>query len=343
MFIKQDKMRFPIDLKKIIPFLFVSFFSLTLSAQQEYTDQKIAWSKDTSTHVIMKNGRFGIISKGVEVIPVKYDIEQFYKQISFDGQAYFPDGAQFALGFGGKWGVMDNRGKIIIPFNYDHIAIQQTTDTKHIEYLGLDKAGKCAIADSTGKELTGYTYEAFYGYFKKESFEANNSKIAMKQGARVVFYDPSTKKTLNTLSEEEAGGAESVIVNYRGMKGVVSMTGEILLPCGYDEVKTPDGTEYENRSQPLIVRKKRSWGFWSAGTGFILQVNFQDIKADYYKGTLFFAVTSNNKVGLYDGTGVKITEFEFDSMEIGAKEIVGKKGKDKFSISPKGKISPMKK
>ena len=329
-------------MKAIKLFILLLFIFGSISAQ-EYTDQNILWSKDTSVHVVMKNGRFGIVSKGTEVIPVKYEIEQFYKQVGFDGQCFFPDGAQFALGFGGKWGVMDNRGKIIIPFNYDHIAIQQTADTKHIEYLGLSKTGKCAIADSTAKELTPYIYDGFYGYFKKESFEANNSKLAVKQGARVVFYDPPTKKILNALTEELSGGAESIIINYRGMKGVISRTGEILLACGYDEVKTPDGTEYEDRSQPVIVRKKRSWGFWSAGTGFILPVNYQDIKADYYKGSLFFAVTSTNKVGLYDGTGTKITEFEFDSIEITTKEIIGKKGEEKFSISPKGKISPLKK
>ena len=327
------------SLWKLCPLL---LFVSTLLHAQEYADQKIAWDSDTNVVIVMKGGKFGIMSYGKELIPVKYKIEHFYDQVKWDGRCFYSDGAAFVLSLDGKYGVMNNKGTIIVPFEYDYIAGQRNNETDKLDFAGVEKNGKCAICDGGGNVITPFEYDAFFGYYIKQGYTSMNARIALRKGAKALFYDPSTKKTLDALPNDPSG-VESKIVEYRGQKGIVSHTGEILLACGYDEIRSANGSEFENRSQLVILRKSKSYGAWIYEAGFVVPVEYENLKGDFSHGSLFFMAMFNKKYGLMDDSGKKLTPFDFDDISVEEDVIIGTRGDAKFSISSKGKVEPLKK
>ncbi|HET6991475.1 MAG TPA: WG repeat-containing protein [Bacteroidia bacterium] len=322
----------------------IIFLSILLSVffipafSQLGENRTIPWGEQNDdSYVEIKDGKFGLVMQGKVTIPTKYQIEQLNEMINFDGNAYFPDSAQFALGLDGKWGIMNNRGIIIVPFEYDYIHIERSYPTDRLEYAGVEKNGKCAIMDSKGKLITGYDYDAFYGYYKNDAMLTDNPKLAMKLGDRVVFYDPVTKKNLPTSPLQEFG-VESKLVYYKMKMGAVSQNGDIILPVVYDDVRGT-GENFENRNQPLCVGNAGKYGIWQFGKGFILPMQYEAAGIGYVGGSPLFVVSQNKKWALLDATGKNLTGYEYDNLYISFGEISGMKGKDSYVITRDGKAT----
>lgn len=98
--------------------------------------------------VLVKDGKLGLLHIGGEsmreVIPAEYDYIQSYQ--------IYP----FVVGKGGKFGIVDNRGKWLLPVEYDHI------DETPVFPRLAKKNGKLGLVDSTGKgpvALIPFEYE----------------------------------------------------------------------------------------------------------------------------------------------------------------------------------------
>ncbi len=320
--------------------LFLMFFNSAFSQLGE--NRKIEWGEqDATSYVEIKDGKFGIVTQGVATIPTKYQIEQLDYMIRYDGSAYFHDSAQFALGLDGKWGIMNNRGNIIVPFEYDYIHIQRDEVWDRMEFAGVEKNGKCAIMNSKGKLITGFDYDAFLGYYKNDAMLTENAKLAMRIGNKVVFYDPVTKKNL-ALSPLQEFGVESKLVYYKMKMGAISQNGEIILPIEYDDVQCVN-EHFENRNQALSVGNGGKYGVWQFGKGFILPMQFESATIGYVNGNPLFIASENKKYALLDATGKNLTEFEYRYLTIDFGKITGIKGDDYYDIASDGKAILRKK
>jgi hypothetical protein len=320
-----------------LSFFFSIFFFSAFAQLGE--NRTIPWGEaNDDSYVEIKDGKFGIVIQGKVTVETKYDIEQLDRMINFDGNAYFQDSAVFALGYGGKWGIMNNRGQIIVPFEYDYIHIERTYPGDRLEYAGVEKNGKCAIVNEKGKLITGFDYDAFYGYYRNEMMMAENPKLAMKLGDRVVFYDPVTKKNLAKAPLQEFG-VESKLVYYKMKMGAISQNGDIILPCEYDFAGSTGGQSFDNRNQPLSVGKAGKFGVFQYGRGLILPMEYQAAAIGYVDGNPLFVASQNNKFALLDATGKKLTEFEYDSIYISFGDISGTKGKENYTLTREGKAT----
>lgn len=325
-------------MKNVFLFLALSVFPGHVFCQLG-TDRIIPWGEQNEdSYVEIKNGKFGVVMQGKATIPTVYDIEQLNDMINFDGNAYFSDSADFPLGLNGKWGIMNNRGEIIVPFEYDYIHIIQAYPSDRLEYAGVEKNGKCAIIDSKGKLITGFEYDAFYGYYQNDMMLTQNPKLAMKLGDRVVFYDPITKRNL-TASPLQEFGVESKIVYYKMKMGAISQNGDIILPVEYDDVRNTNSQAFDNRNQPLSVGKAGKYGVWQYGRGFILPMQYEGATIGYVDGSPLFVACQNKKWALLDLSGKKLTEFEYDYLSISFGDISGMKGKDSYTITREGKAT----
>ena len=303
---------------------------------QVHEDIHVRWGEEDSTsYVAIVNGKFGIVMEGIRTLETKYEIENFEEAIRYDGNAYFQDGAAFVLGLDGKWGVMDNRGQVILPFEYDYVRIERNFDNDHMEFAGVEKNGKVALADRNGNLLTGFDFDAFYGYYLPYGMRLSSPKLALKQGTKVVFYDPESKKTLQEAPEQEFG-VEVKTVYYKNKMGVISRTGEIILPVEYDAVYSTDGTSYSYKSQVVSVGKNGKYGIWQYGKGMLLPMQYASAAAGYVNSKMYFLVTENGKYALLDPEGKNVTGFEYDNMVIYDGIIVGKKGDIQYKIETSG-------
>jgi hypothetical protein len=310
---------------------------------QVHEDIWVRWGEEDSTsYVEIVNGKFGIVMEGKRTLETKYQIENFEEAIRYDGNAYFYDGAAFVLGLDGKWGVMDNRGKLILPFEYDYVRIERDFDNDKMEFAGVEKNGKVALADRNGKLLTGFDFDAFYGYYLPYGMRLSSPKLALKQGAKVVFYDPESKKILSEAPEQEFG-VEAKTVYYKNKMGAISRTGEIILPVEYDAVYSTDGTSYSYKSQTLAVGNNGKYGIWQYGKGMILPMQYASATAGYVNSKMYFVVTENGKHALLNKEGQNITGFEYDSMYIYNEMIVGTKGDIQYKIETSGATSVLEK
>lgn len=311
---------------------------------QVHEDIHVRWGEEDSTsYVEIVNGKFGIVMEGKQTLEAKYDIENFQEAVNYDGNAYFSDGADFVLGLDGKWGVINNRGIIKIPFEYEYIRMVRAYEDQHMEYAGVQKNGKIALMDRNGKLLTGFEYDAFYGYYKNDFMMSYSStQVVLQKEGKILFYDPPTKKMMNE-NKDVFNTPESKIVWYKNKVGVISRNGEILLPVEYDNIFTPDGMAFQDRKQLLIVVKDGKQGVWQYGKGIILPMQYASARADYAQGKMYFIVSEKDKYALLDAAGKSITGYEYDQIYISDDKIIGEKGEASYTIGTNGVAVPIEK
>ena len=314
------------------------------TAQTVQSDIRVRWGEEDSTsYVQIKNGKFGIVMEGKETIPPIYDIENFQEAVNYDGNAYFSDGADFVLGLNVKWGVINNRGVVKIPFEYDYIRMERAYEDQQMEFAGVQKNEKIALMDRNGKLLTGFDYDAFYGYYKNSfMMSLSSTRIALQKGNTILFYDPSTKK-MEKANDDVFNTPESKIVWYKDKAGVISRNGELLLPAEYDNIYSANDAAFQNRSQLLSVSKNGKFGIWQYGKGLILPMQYSSARVSESEGKRFFIVSENEKYALLDEAGKNLTDFEYTSIYIYENNITGTKGDDEYRIAPDGKATLLKK
>jgi hypothetical protein len=325
----------------IAAFSCCSVLSFSAFAQVQ-EDMHVRWGEEDSTsYVEIVNGKFGIVMEGKRTLEAKYDIENFQEAVNYDGNAYFSDSADFVLGLDGKWGVINNRGQIKIPFEYEYIRMERAYEDQRMQYAGVQKNGKIALMDHNGKLLTGFEYDAFYGFYKNGfMMSLSSTNVVLRKGEKILFYDPSTKKLLNA-NDDVFNTPESKIVWYKGKVGVISRNGEILLPVEYDNAFTQDGMVFQDRNQLLTVVKDRKEGIWQHGKGIILPIQYATARAGYVQGKMYFIVSEKEKYALLNSESKNITGYEYDQLYISDDQVRGEKGEKVYNISATGVAVPI--
>jgi hypothetical protein len=327
-------------MKNILLFLFV--FPICISAQTP--DQHIPWGEtDSTSYVVIKNGKFGMVMEGKQTIEPKYEIENLMTAINWDGNAYFSDGADFVLGLDGKWGVMNNRGVIKVPFEYDYIRMERENDNQKMACAGVEKNGKIALMDNKGKLLTGFEFDKFLGYYHYD-YQSTTSltKMAIEKEGKIFFYDASSKKIFPS-DDDVNNTPESKIVSWKNKMGVINRSGQIVLPFDYDHVLNADAAPFENKFQPLKVIKDGKTGIWLYGRGVALPVMYDDAEVFFINTKPYFIVKQNDLYALFNSDAKNLTGFIFTGMYADNGMVKAQKGDAEFMVSPEGVVEPEKK
>lgn len=74
-----------------------------------------------------------------------------------------------AAGSNGKWGVMDRNNNLILPVIYAWV--QPFHENR--SYVQKTKDGKCALINYKGEFLTGYDYDAMWGFYEGRILVSN--------------------------------------------------------------------------------------------------------------------------------------------------------------------------
>jgi hypothetical protein len=320
----------PFRITPLIVLIIIGCGSRNTEVPQQILNQRIYWMEDSVSWVEVKNGKFGISWEGQQTIESEYDIDDLMGSIIWDGYCYFTDGAHFALGRDGKWGVMDNHGTVIIPFEYEHVKIQIDSESGITRFAAVKKGGKYAIAGPTGEVLTGHDYDAFYGDFHWRVHD--RPIITMAKGGRAVFYDLDARTELSHAPEGEFEEATKSL-NYNGNYGVINANGEFVVPPQYDVVANgggPDGAYY-------MVCQGNQCGIYLVGTGIVLPMKYQNATTEKVGGKLFYIVSREDRYALLDEEGQSLTDFDYDYFLVDdSVGLVAGKGEKRYKIDGEG-------
>lgn len=184
----------------------------------------------------------------------------------------------------GKWGVMDQTGKIIIEPEYDEmITIPNPKVDIFIALQNVDyetNTYKTEILNEEGQEL-------FADYDLVEVIE-NQDKLGN------LWYEDGVLK-----------------VNKDGKYGLINYSGKEILPIEYDKIESLKGTK-----NSIIITKEEKKGLCDNEGNIIIKPEYKEIKSiddDYKNG--YIVINTEGKYGVIDFTKSQVLEEKYDNIK----------------------------
>ncbi len=206
----------------------------------------------TNLFVARKGDQIGIFStsEGL-VLPMEYETDEFNKIFCRDGDLFFEVGSPLTLKRNGKWGVMEMKGKIILPFEYEYLRPVAGYLKEAKGYLGACKNGKCGLIDYQGKEQIPFEYDFFLGQYQNKEQTPHDPFVFMKNG-KVVFYDLADKKVIPKVlpGEQSYSNSECCVMVKENKRGVVDTLGNIIVPFEYETIEFGGGRFFDQQTWP---------------------------------------------------------------------------------------------
>lgn len=191
-----------------------------------------------------------IDATGREIIPAVYDS---YASLTQEGDF---SGDYVRVRKAGKYGVIDRSGKVIIPFQYDHLG-------RASSLIAYEKKGKWGYMNVSGKAIILPVYEL------AESFSYGLGLVRTEAGFGAVDTTgkaiiPAQYASLKRLD------ASHYIVSDGGKYSVFSTSGQLLAPIQYQQIRKiqddllllvyPGGVNYLRLSDNRIIKPKTANG-----------------------------------------------------------------------------------
>ena len=218
----------------------------------------------------------------------------------------------------GKKGIIDSKGNIVIPIEYqDIIGLND-------EHCILVKGNKGALSDYEGNLLTGYDFVHIdtmgYGYTSGSDSTAVHVDLpvyAVAKGRRCGIISKEGKELLPCEYQIDGSALFKVlskgliVLKKKGKYGLFdSQKAEIVLPCEYDDLEE-DGS----RSGYILIEKKSKWG--------VLDKNGREILPCIYPyaprilgGKAILIKGNNEREGVADLNGNIVIPLEYLEIDI---------------------------
>ncbi|MBI3133062.1 MAG: WG repeat-containing protein [Bacteroidetes bacterium] len=242
---------------------------------------------------VYDGSREGILkSDGTIVIPPVYENIKYYG----------PD--FYAVKKDGLYGFMDSTGTLRVMFQYDKV--------KEVNgnYVVVRIKNKFGVVDHSGNEIIPAVYDqeiSLYdlrneGQISYSSF----SKYGLLGADMTVILEPVYSKPVQKIT-----GANYQVVQRNGLYGVLDSSYTEIVPCRY-----PSLEDAYNKGV-FIMEVDLKYGLLDKNNTVLLPCDYELIRPFRYgSGEVVyqgFMVRQQGKVAVYDSTGKKLTNFEFDS------------------------------
>ena len=216
----------------------------------------------------------------------------------------------------GKWGIIENTGKEIIPFEYDSIY------QKSNQILVLNKEGRTAFMNREFK-LTLPLSIGYIGRMIGDFFVAQN-------GAYFGFYHQSGKEIFPWVYHEiYYNENQSILLLKKDAKwALADTTGKLLSSFIFDEIRMAK-KPIQNNEQIIAIRINKLWGFLSKTGKLILTPQFESISSWNNES---FIVRNNKHFGFYNAEGVKIYDTIYDDIKFIHEQLLTIKINGKYSF-----------
>lgn len=221
-----------------------------------------------------KSGKYGLSDEnGDWVIQPVYDAIK-----GFDDYPY-----SFAK-LKGKWGMIDQQGKTMLPFEYDNVLDYEYLFGEY-QYKMVEKNKKFGIVDqSTGTMLIQCIYEKRFGFTDgiipalgnlSVVYQNNKAGLINEKGVEIVAckFDEAKEPFKNIDLDIYA------VVKQNNKAGLIDTVGNLVVPCVYDDILATEDLNFVD----VIKSKKHGLFSLTAGKEIIAPLYDEHIlfKEDY--------------------------------------------------------------
>lgn len=236
------------------------------------------------------NGLYGFVnSKLEEVIPCIYEDKWPFEAFSLQASV-----KQY-----GKWGMIDQKGKVCIPLEYDAIcgvdsSVAEAGDGNYVRAL---KNNRCGIVDLSGNIVIPFEYDAISPIC--------NDLVILRSGNKVGLINLHSGETLLPIEFEAIkAGKEYAIFYKNGLCGIKSFDGSVAIEPKYECIKPfAEGL--------AAVRQNGLWGFLDTNGHIRIPAKYKDCSS-FCSGMA--AISLNGKWGFIDHSGKLTIPIEYESV-----------------------------
>ena len=218
-----------------------------------------------------------------------------------------------------KWGVIDNKGNIIVDLKYDDMVVipNQTEDvficTYNIDYN--NETFNTKVINEEGQEILS-------NYNKVTAIENNDGSNIWYEDNILKFEKDEKFGLINfegkIIAEAKydniyalPGVEDSLIIESNGKKGLINnKTSEIIINPEYVDITSISGKHEDGY---IVKNESGKYGVIANDKTKILDEKYDDIKR--VTGNGYYVVVENGIVEVIDKTGSKILDKGFDSIE----------------------------
>ena len=218
-----------------------------------------------------------------------------------------------------KWGVIDNKGNIIVDLNYDEMVVipNKTQDvficTYNIDYNNETYSTK--VINEEGEQiLTEYNEITAIENSDGSNVWYEDNVLKFKKAGKYGLIDFEGKVIVEPEYDNIyalSGVKDTLIIEKDGKKGLINnKTSEIIINPEYIEIVSIS----DNHESGYIVKNESNkYGLIANDKTKILEEKYDDIKR--VTGNGYYVVVENSTVEVVDKTGKVILNSGFDSIE----------------------------
>ena len=200
-----------------------------------------------------------------------------------------------AVKYKGKWGFIDDTGKMLTTFKYDDVWINEKNYREGAVIVAVKRNNKWGFIGEEGKEEVSPRYD--------EIKEVMNICVKVKKDGRwglvATNGDIIVPFKYDDIEQFDGGFTAKVVLN--GKKGVVDFKKEIISPI-YDEINDILITPYQ-------VKLGNKWGFISEEGKEVTSIKYDEVKA-FFQGLA--AVKKDDKWGFINLKGEEVVQPKYD-------------------------------
>lgn len=188
---------------------------------------------------VQKEGKWGLIKiSGEEILPTEYE----------EIQAILGIENSYKIKKEGKYGIVNNEGKIVVEPKYADIDV--LGENNKTGFIVKDENNKYGIIDYSNNSILEIKYDGI------EKIYGNDLYVAISDGKQILVNKKNEEvltKGFDSIKQILDSQENAVIFVNSNKYGVMNLSGEVLVPAEYDDLK-------EAKTGILIAKKDDKYG-----------------------------------------------------------------------------------
>ena len=267
-----------------------------------YTDVQRAWKGDDTT--FFENGPASVKING-KYIFLNKNLQHAFSNLSFDSATSFDSNGNAIVEKKGKFGILKNDGKLVIPTDYNAIENYNSNGNPNPKFYSLTKGNRYALFNAdlmkiaeSDEEFFNITFSNQIQYISFKNFNSKYGLVNQKGNIKVPFiYDESLYFDGNAFS----------IAKRNNKKGIIDINNREIIPFKFKELLQIDDDDVH-----LYIASNQS-GASVIDIGNKVILSGEEIQS-VFNQPLKFIVKRNKKYGIVDLQNKNILPFEYDEI-----------------------------
>jgi hypothetical protein len=273
--------------KTVIAFDYEQMLFFNISSKDPYEE---LLSDNDFIFQVKKNGLQGFIDiHHKPILPLEYE------------HIYFDKSSSFPASKAGKWGMINLKGEIKIPFQYEEM--ESIGNVYKVETKGLK-----GFISKEGKVLLPLQYTSI-NRFMNSTLKNTPYYIVTNSHSKKGVWDTKAQTLLPALYDTIADACEgNFIVAVNNKYGLANIKNGLIIPAQYDHLKY---LSLKDSKQPLLALSKGKYGLIDISKKQLVPFQYDDLQS--ISGG-FYKACNNGKCKVIDAQGRTITKDTYDNI-----------------------------